>query len=148
MTFRLTIHRAECEDVVVCEIIVEAATNVMTFSISVAICILLCYLSRVVMILECRVKETVFKIFCLGITVADVVAVVEVIVCEDIEFLESVVKASANTCLEWEIFLKEFLAPLHWETAAKVDGCVESLTFIFLKNDIDDTSGTFCVVTH
>ena len=120
----------------------------MTFSISVAIRELFCYLCRVVMIFEYWVIETIFEIFCHCIAVADVVAIVESVVSEDIEFLESIIEACAYACLEWEVFFKEFLAPLYWETAAKVDGCVESLTSIFFKNDIDDTRSTFCVVTH
>ena len=148
MTFRLTIHRTERKYVVVCEIIVEAASYVMTFSVSVTIGELFSDLFRIVMIPQNRVEDDVSVIFCFGITVADVVSVVEVIVCEYVEFLESVVETGSETCLEREVFFEEFLSPSYWETATEINGSIATFALVFFKNDVDDTCCAFSVVTY
>ena len=114
---------------------------------TVTISELFCYLVCIVVVSEDRIVCSI-KIFGFGVTITDVVAIVVVIVSKHIEFLESVVKTCADTALEWEVFLEEFLAPLHWETASDIDRCVEAFTLVFLKNDVDDTCCAFCIVTN
>ena len=123
MTFRLTEHSAEGKDVVIGEIIVEAATHVMTFSVSVTISELFCNLCRVVMIFYRRVVVIIaIIIFCQGVAIADVVAIVEVIVSEHVEFLKSIIDTCAQSCLERKILFEELLSPLYRKAATKIDG--------------------------
>ena len=149
MTFRLAEHGAESEDVVIGEIIVEAAAQVMTFSVSVTIGKLFCNLSRVVMIFYRRVVVIIaIIIFCQGVAIADVVAIVEVIVSEYVKFLKSIIDACAQSCLERKILFEELLSPLYREAATKIDGSIKTFTFVFFQDYIDDAGGTFSVITH